>query len=178
MTDDKTVRAGEYVLGVLRPEERRAVERDAATDPDLADEIAFWTERLTPLVDTVEVEPPPELFERIKSALHAPAPELPGTLTVRAEEGRWEALAKGVERKILSTAPNGRVTYLIRGQKGARLAGHDHADDEEIYVLEGDLTIGPLSLRAGDYHLARRGARHPAATTAGGCLLLITAAAA
>src|SRR5262249_34581942 len=178
MNDDKTVRAGEYVLGVLRPEERHAVERAAAADPDLADEIAFWNEQLMPLVDAVEVEPPPELFERIKSALHAPAQHLPGTLTVRAEEGRWEAVATGIERKILFTAPSGRVTYLIRGQKGARLAGHDHSDDEEIYVLEGDLTIGSLRLRAGDYHLARRGARHPAATTADGCLLLITAAAA
>ena len=52
-----TVRAGEYVLGVLSPDERVAVERDAAADPDLAAEIAFWNERFTPLIDNVEAEP-------------------------------------------------------------------------------------------------------------------------
>jgi len=177
MNNDKTVRAGEYVLGVLAREEREAVERAAAADPDLAGEIAFWNERLMPLIDAVEVEPPPELFDRIRSAIRGEAQELPGTTTVRADEGRWERIARGVERKILSTT-NGRVTYLIRGQPGARLPGHEHDDEEEMYLLEGDLTIGSLTLHAGDYHLASRGAHHPAATTAGGCLLLITAAAA
>ncbi|MFL5101025.1 MAG: cupin domain-containing protein [Xanthobacteraceae bacterium] len=46
---------------------------------------------------------------------------------------------------------------MIRGQPGARLPGHEHDDDEEMYVLAGDLSIGTLTLHAGDYHLARRG---------------------
>ncbi|MFL5101028.1 MAG: cupin domain-containing protein, partial [Xanthobacteraceae bacterium] len=71
----------------------------------------------------------------------------------------------------------GRVTYLIRGQPGARLPSHEHDDDEEIYVLSGDLTMGTLTLRAGDFHLARRGVQHPTATTAAGCMLLVSAAA-
>jgi quercetin dioxygenase-like cupin family protein len=81
-----------------------------------------------------------------------------------------------VERKILYRT-EGRVTYLIRGQPGARLPGHEHDDDEEIYVLSGDLTMDTLTLRAGDFHLARRGVQHPTATTAEGCMLLVSAAA-
>ena len=178
-----TVRAGEYVLGVLSPEERSAVERDAAADPDLAAEIAFWNEHFMPLAEAVEVEPPPQLFDRIRTAIQAqrpaPAPaSLTDTLTVRAAEGHWERIARGVERKILWQAPGGRVTYLIRGQPGAHLPGHDHDEDEETYVVAGDLTIGTLTLGPGDYHLARRGRRHAAATTTTGCLLLITEAAA
>jgi anti-sigma factor ChrR (cupin superfamily) len=196
---DNTVRAGEYVLGVLGPEERVALEREAAADPALANEIMFWNERFAPLTEGMEIEPPADLFARIKRAIlahdvraahdaaqDAPATapdmpgadEVPGTLTVRADAGRWERLARGVERKILHTSPDGRVTYLIRGQPGARLPGHDHDDDEETFVIEGDLTIGSLTLRAGDYHLARRGFHHPAASSQNGCLLLVTALAA
>jgi anti-sigma factor ChrR (cupin superfamily) len=181
-----TVRAGEYVLGVLSPDERVAVERDAAADPDLAAEIAFWNERFTPLIDNVEAEPPPHVFDRIKAAIRAQesapvqtgtVPVLAGTVTVRAAETQWEPLVGGVERKILWRG-EGRATYLIRGQPGARLPAHDHDDDEETFVLEGDLTIGELTLGPGDFHLARRGYRHPAATTVQGCLLLITERAA
>ncbi|MFL5039155.1 MAG: cupin domain-containing protein, partial [Xanthobacteraceae bacterium] len=155
MNNDNTVRAGEYVLGVLDAEERAAVERDAASNAELAAEIAFWHARFMPLLDTVEVEPPADLFGRIKSAIAA-EPGLPGTITVRAGEGGWQTIARGVERKILFRT-EGRVTYLIRGQPGARLPGHAHDDDEELYVLQGDLTMGTLTLRAGDFHLARRG---------------------
>jgi anti-sigma factor ChrR (cupin superfamily) len=197
MSDDAIVRAGEYVLGVLGPEEREAVERAAAADPVLAAEIAFWAERFTPLLDSVEAEPPADLFGRITAAIAAedemPATPsalpgsllrdpgrplgLPDTITVRAQEGEWQRIAKGVERKMLHRAAGGRLTYLIRGAQGARLPPHEHDDDEEMYVLEGDLTIGELTLHAGDFHLARRGARHPMATTAAGCLILVNAAA-
>jgi len=177
MNNDDTVRAGEYVLGVLGAEERAAVERDAAGNAELAAEIAFWQARFTPLLDNVEVEPPPDLFGRIAAAIAAAdAADLPGTVTVRAGEGGWQTIALGVERKILYRT-EGRITYLIRGQPGASLPGHEHDDDEEIYVLSGDLTMGALTLRAGDFHLARRGVKHPTATTAEGCMLLISAAA-
>jgi quercetin dioxygenase-like cupin family protein len=98
-------------------------------------------------------------------------------VTVRAAEGQWERLARGIERKVLHSSPDGRITYLVRGQPGARLPGHDHSDDEEIFVLEGEFTIGTVTLRAGDFHRARRGSPHPTATSATGCLLLIREAA-
>ena len=176
MNNDNTVRAGEYVLGVLDAEERAAVERDAATNAELAAEIAFWQAGFMPLLDAVEVEPPADLFGRIKSAIADAAADLPGTITVRASEGGWQTIARRVERKILYRTEE-RVTYLIRGQPGARLPGHEHDDDEEIYVLQGDLTMGTLTLRAGDFHLARRSVQHSTATTAEGCMLLVSAAA-
>lgn len=179
MSDANDYRAAEYVLGLLRPEERAAVERDAATDRTLAEEIAFWNERLTPLLDAGEVRPPPHLFDRVQAEIDARAHDLPGTMTIRTNEGRWEPLAPGFERKMLSTeGPNGRVTFLVRGEPGAAFPAHEHDDDEECFVIEGDITFDTLTLRAGDYHRAQRGHPHPGATTARGCLLLITAAAA
>ncbi|MEF2553915.1 anti-sigma factor [Aurantimonas sp. A2-1-M11] len=58
--------AAEYVLGVLDGAERRAVERQAATDASFAKEIDDWAERLGPLGAAVSpVTPPASLWPRI-----------------------------------------------------------------------------------------------------------------
>src|SRR5262245_36503073 len=98
-------RAAEYALGVLTREEREAVRRAAATDPALAEEIENWNEQLASLLlDAPEVEPPADMFDRIKAAIAAsakPQAAPAGSRTVRADEGRWEQLCPGVERKLL-----------------------------------------------------------------------------
>jgi len=177
-------RAADYVMGVLSAEERAAVERDAAADPALAAEIARLDGELSPLLlDAPEVEPPAYIFDRIKARIATeakPAPNAahPGSRTVRAAEGKWEFMAPGIERKVLSfDRVRKRVTLLIRAQAGAEFPAHDHDEDEESYLLSGDLSFGDLLLNAGDYHLARPGERHPVARTKGGCMLLVTAAA-
>ncbi len=76
-----------------------------------------------------------------------------------------------------SIATRKRITFFIRAQAGAEFPAHEHDDDEESYVLSGDLSFDDLVLNAGDYHLARPGVRHPVGRTKGGCMLLVTAAA-
>jgi anti-sigma factor ChrR (cupin superfamily) len=118
------------------------------------------------------------MFDRIKKTIASRSRLLPGTLTVRADEGPWEEISAGVERKLLwAKGPNNRETFLVRMAPGALYGGHEHGDDEECYVVSGDITFDTLTLQGGDYHLARRGVSHPTATSAGGCLLLITATA-
>jgi quercetin dioxygenase-like cupin family protein len=178
MTDAKFQRAAEYVLGLLSAEERAALTRAAAVDPALADEIAAWNLRLSPLATTGNVEPPPDMFARIQAAIASQSQPEPKPITIRADEGAWEKLGDGVERKVLwGAGPNGRVTFLVRVAPGATIQSHEHADDEECYVVSGDLTFDKLTLRAGDYHLARRGIPHAQASSVNGCLLLVTAAA-
>ena len=59
-------------MGMLSAEERAKVERDAAADPALAAEIARLNEDLSPLLlDAPEVEPPADLFDRIKARVAA-----------------------------------------------------------------------------------------------------------
>jgi anti-sigma factor ChrR (cupin superfamily) len=171
-------RAADYVMGVLSDEERAAVERDAAADPALAAEIARLNSELSPLLlDTPEVEPPAWLFDRIKAAIRAEQP-VAGSRTVRADEGQWEPLCPGIERKTLwHDRDKGRVTFLVRAQPGAEFPAHQHDGDEAAYVLSGDLSFDDLVLHAGDYHLAGPGVRHPVGRTRGGCMLLVTAAA-
>ncbi len=64
------VLAGEYVLGALDAGEMRAVRRRAAVDPPLADAIAAWERRLTPLAEAVApAAPPAALWARIEAAV-------------------------------------------------------------------------------------------------------------
>ncbi len=179
MNETDRARAAEYALGLLAAGKRAGFARAAESDPALADEIARWDGALAPLQEDAEVAPPPGMFARIQKAIASRSRLLPGTLTVRAAEGLWEEIGAGVERKLLcAKGPNNRETFLVRMAPGARYGRHEHADDEECYVVSGDITFDTLTLRSGDYHLARRGVAHPAATSDGGCLLLITAAAA
>jgi hypothetical protein len=177
MGNEKPDRVAEYVLGLMSPNRRDVMARTAEVDEQLAGEIACWNERLAGLY-AEEVPPPPGLFDRIEAAIGTRSQHLPGSATVRAEDGHWESLGEGVERKVLfQDAASKRVTFLVRGVPGARFPEHDHDDEEECYVISGDITFGTLRLDAGDYHRARRGMRHPAASTVGGCVLLMTAAA-
>ena len=79
----------------------------------------------------------------------------------------------GVAIRVLrrDTATGGS-TSVLRFEAGARFPVHDHPGGEEVYVLEGDLHVGPDHLRAGDYLYTPPGGRH-AAWSEGGCLFLV-----
>jgi anti-sigma-K factor RskA len=62
--------AGEYVLGVLEPAERREVEAALVTNSDLRHAVAFWGEQLHPLSAlAAPAEPPAGLWNKIASQL-------------------------------------------------------------------------------------------------------------
>jgi anti-sigma factor ChrR (cupin superfamily) len=172
MTDRKSERAAEYVLGVLSAEERTAVAREAEHDSALAEALAGWNAELAPLLEAREVDPPADMFDRIKARI---ASRKSGPETIRAADGKWDIVVPGVERKILRVdRARNRVTFLVRAAPGAIFPAHVHEDDEEAYVISGDLTFEHLTLNAGDFHIARRGMPHAAAVSVGGCMLLVT----
>ena len=107
-------RAAEYVLGVLPAAERDAVKRAAAADPALAGEIEAWNEQLAPLLlDAPEVEPPADMFDRIKAAIAASATpkaansNLAGSRTVR--ESSWST----VTARCFRTSANARIRRIV-----------------------------------------------------------------
>ncbi len=68
--DDRDALAAEYVLGTLSAEERNQAEALLAKDSGFADTVRQWEHRLGELNVMVEaVEPPPDLWERIKTGI-------------------------------------------------------------------------------------------------------------
>ena len=73
--DDRDALAAEYVLGTLSAEERDQAEALLAKDAGFAETVRLWEHRLGELNVMVEaVEPPPDLWERIKTGIDDAAP--------------------------------------------------------------------------------------------------------
>ncbi len=112
------------------------------------------------------------MFAKIRHRIEDTAP--PGTITIKANAGEWRSLTDKIRIKALHTdSLSGVTTSLWRLQPGALLPGHSHSVDEECLVLEGEFFIGEHRLRAGDFHLARKGCTHPESSSPTGGLLMI-----
>ena len=175
MTDDE--RASAYVLGTLGFSERESCRLRAIEDQGFAVLVSAWENRLVPLAFSPDAIVPGHLFAAIEARIGASGVELPGTVTVRAGAGDWIDVSPGLKIKIMNRiAALNRQTFVAWLQPGAEYSDHDHDQDEEIYMIEGDLIIGDLVLKAGDFHVASAGRHHPVHRTKTGCLCLITQA--
>jgi anti-sigma-K factor RskA len=68
--DELDALAGEYVLGTLGADERRAAEARLAADPAFEAAVAAWENRLQPLADALPaVEPPDGVLDRVLSRI-------------------------------------------------------------------------------------------------------------
>lgn len=146
-----------------------------AEDPDnaemIGDELAAAIGMgLAPAV--LESERHSRLRERILGRLRDAAPA--GTSTLRAAGPGWQPLDDRVQIRVLRRdVVAGNQTVLIRMLPGAVIDAHAHAQEEECFVLSGEIEIGAHSLRAGDMHVARPGSEHEPIRSRAGALLLI-----
>ncbi|UOG92759.1 MAG: cupin domain-containing protein [Candidatus Thiothrix sulfatifontis] len=96
----------------------------------------------------------------------------PGFQTIRAADGEWIHAVPGAAIKILhQSAHSPVVTYLARLEPGFEMPGHPHPYDEECIMLEGEMWLGDLHLKAGDYHFAAKGVLHGKLRTETGALV-------
>jgi anti-sigma factor ChrR (cupin superfamily) len=174
-----------FALGALETDEARAFERHltggcSACSAELADLAPVVAD----LAHAAAPRPPaPALRERVLgriAALAAAGPEvaieIQGVHFLRTDGIVWEpGSAAGVERKRLFTdAARNRTTTLIRVAPGASYPSHRHADIEEVYLLEGDLLVGGVLMRAGDYCRAEPDSVHEGVWSPSGCVFLAT----
>lgn len=71
----------------------------------------------------------------------------------------WGPASQGVA--MLPLCASGEVvSMLVRMDPSAKGADHGHALDEDCMVIQGDMFLGDILLRAGDYQLAPTGGTH------------------
>jgi quercetin dioxygenase-like cupin family protein len=94
---------------------------------------------------------------------------------VRGDGAAWQSSkVPGVSFRVLRrNAESGESTALVRLEPGARFPAHNHPAGEEVFVLEGDVLIGPDRLKPGDYLYTPPDGKH-AASSEGGCVFLVT----
>lgn len=128
-----------------------------------------------------EARPDPDRAEALKSRLlrrvrqAPPAGAAAQLITVRADEG-WQELLPKIHAKRVYT-DGWAESYLVRLEPGCCAPPHAHPADEECVVIEGELTIGDIRLRAGDFHVAHRGSCHGETRTDTGALVMLRYAA-
>ncbi len=139
--------------------------KDDAFDPRL---FTTWAEALKPIT------PPPALRARLMARVRAEMGD-EGLRTIRAGEG-WVEFMPGIEFKMLyRDETTGARSLLARLDPGVAMPAHDHGFPEECLLLQGEITIGDITVCAGDYHFAAKGARHETLSIRTGALLFLRA---
>ena len=138
----------------------------AKTAPVLSDEInAAIASKIIPTI------PSPEVAMRIKSRLMQRV-QADTHQFVFAKQGEWKTVANGVQIKLLHKAGKTK-SFLMKMAANASIPRHLHTQDEESFVLEGDVYIEGILCHEGDYHYAHAGSKHEPIQTLQGCTLLI-----
>lgn len=82
----------------------------------------------------------------------------------------WQPLREGVDISPLY-GEGAAVSLLARFAPGGRVPGHPHGIDEECLMVDGDLFLGDLLLREGEFQFAPSGSQHGELFADAPCLL-------
>ena len=90
--------------------------------------------------------------------------------TVLDATAGWPDFAPGIQRRVLWHR-DGLAAMLYYAQPGASVPRHTHGHDEECLMVQGELFLDDMLLRAGDYQLAPAGTAHRLTETDTGVVL-------
>ena len=82
---------------------------------------------------------------------------VPGTS--RECDATWDDFGPGIKRRLV-WQQGGEGCYLARAEAGAFVPAHGHHIDEECLMLGGELFLGDILLREGEFQLAPAGMQH------------------
>lgn len=161
--------------------------------PEAEDE---WPKGAIALADAVRalvaecepIAPPTALKQSILNALPKPSPrdadraaaaKLPGFIFRFTEDDSFKPTPyPGVSVRMLHVdKERHQFACLMRLQPGAVYPCHPHDGPEECIVLEGEILVGDVRMKRGDYQRAEPGTDHIEQRSETGALLFITAPA-
>jgi anti-sigma factor ChrR (cupin superfamily) len=166
-----------YALHALPADEVPRVEAHLSECADCRREL----ETVRPVVDSfvrwpIDVlRPSPSLWGRLARRVAAETGGEPVMPTTREwSEPEWEEVAPGISCKILSTdAATDRVSMLVRLAPGVAYPPHDHAGEEELHLLDGELWIDDKKLYPGDSNFAVAGTGDQRVWSETGCTCVL-----
>lgn len=139
--------------------------------------------------DIPSVEPPAYIKENLFNRLaQAPrrnptlemnrkaAGQLPDVQFCFREEAAFQfSHLQGVTARMLHLDPiTKRFSAIVRLEPGSRIPPHSHDGLEECLILDGELIVGNVRMRAGDYQWAEAGSEHVEQWTDVGASLLLS----
>ena len=171
-TDDLSEQASLYALGVLDPEEARRFEVHLAEGCQVCErELRAFSAVVGYLGAAATPQSPrPDARHRLLGAAAQPAP-----LVVRENERDWEPTdVSGMQvRRLVRDEAGRRVMLVGRLAAGTTVEAHRHAETEELYLIDGDLTVDGQPLERGDFWATTRGSIHGAIHSAAGCTFVL-----
>ena len=170
-TDDLSEQASLYALGVLDPEEARRFEVHLAEGCQVCErELREFIAVVGHLgAAAIPQSPRPEARRRLLGAAVQPAP-----LVVRENESDWEPTdVSGMQvRRLVRDEAGRRVMLVGRLAMGTTVEAHRHAETEELYMIDGDLTVDGRRLERGDFCAMTGGRIHSSIRSEAGCTFL------
>jgi anti-sigma factor ChrR (cupin superfamily) len=120
-------------------------------------------------------EPRPELKQRLLARLAADVAPPPGfSLRLAAVDDWMPHAVPGIRMKVLSVNHRaGYATLLLDVAAGTHFPAHDHAGDEECYVISGSVMTVGRRLGPGDFIHADAGTHHETLWTDEGARVLL-----
>lgn len=176
LADTDRDRAVAYALGTLDARARKLFETHMQAcgpcrlEVEKMSRVTGWLSLALPAAT-----PPKGLRKRILALPRLqPDSVKPPSLVVREAEGAWSPYCPNVSVKPLAFDGEHRMTtVLLRMAPGSKLPPHDHSGPEQCFVMEGEVRMEGLTLRAGDYVRESTGSRHGDVYSETGCLLLV-----
>ena len=136
--------------------------------------IAVRSEMLADMV--LAAKPPAPAIDQFPPRAHPKERPTEALLTtVRQSERHWkETACPGISTcELFENASEGQGAILVKMEPGARYPDHQHMAREQFYIIDGDVRVGPLTLRAGDYHRAEASTYHRQVSTKEGCMCIM-----
>ena len=109
--------------------------------------------------------PPESLRSRVLAQLaiadRGPQFEDSGFFFAKGNDIAWTDVNAGIRSKLLyGDPPRGARTVLVEMAPNLLFPSHDHHAIEDLYLISGDLWVGEIPMRAGDYCRAPGGTTH------------------